>query len=139
MFRINRAPKHRTRRNGAVLIEFALAAPITFIMVFALIEFSRVAMLTNTAENAAYEGCRAALIPGGTADQARTAASRLMSSIGAVNPTITVSPATITEATDEITVEVSLSLNTNAWLIPTFMRNQTLIKRCKLTRESASF
>lgn len=122
-----------------MLVEFALAAPITFVMVFALIEFSRVAMLTNSAENAAYEGCRAAIIPGGTAAKARTAASRLMTSVGAVNPTITVTPATITEATNEVTVEVRLSLNSNAWLIPTFTRNQTLIKRCRLTRESASF
>lgn len=137
--RTTRRTRHRAPRWGAVLVEFALAAPITFVMVFALIEFSRVAMLTNTAENAAYEGCRAAIIPGGTADKARTAASRLMSSVGAVNPTITVTPALITEATDEVTVEVSLSLNTNAWLIPTFTKNQTLIKRCRLTRESASF
>lgn len=137
--RTTRRTRQRGGRTGAVLVEFALAAPITFVMVFALIEFSRVAMLTNSAENAAYEGCRAAIIPGGTAAKAQTAASRLMSSVGAVNPTITVTPANITEATTEVTVEVSLSLNSNAWLIPTFTRNQTLIKRCKLTRESASF
>jgi Flp pilus assembly protein TadG len=139
LLRTTRRTRKHAPRLGAVLVEFALAAPITFVMVFALIEFSRVAMLTNTAENAAYEGCRAAIIPGGTAAKARTAASRLMSSVGAVNPTITITPATITEATEEITVEVSLSLNSNAWLIPTFTRNQTLIKRCRLTRESASF
>jgi Flp pilus assembly protein TadG len=137
--RTTRRKQKHTPRWGAVLVEFALAAPITFVMVFALIEFSRVAMLTNTAENAAYEGCRAAIIPGGTADKARTAALRLMNSVGAVSPTITVTPATITEATNEVTVTVSLSLNSNAWLIPSFTRNQTLIKRCKLTRESASF
>ncbi len=135
---IRRTQKH-AKRTGAVLVEFALAAPITFVMVFALIEFSRVAMLTNTAENAAYEGCRAAIIPGGTAAKAQTAASRLMSSVGAVGATITVTPANITEATTEVTVQISLPLNSNAWFIPTFTRNQTLIKRCKLTRESASF
>lgn len=134
-----RRKRKSAARLGAVLVEFALAAPITFIMVFALIEFSRVGMLTNSAENAAYEGCRAAIVPGGTADKARTAASRLMSSVGAVNPTITVTPALITDLTDEVTVEVSLSLNSNAWLIPSFTKNQTLIKRCRLTRESASF
>jgi len=139
LLRTRRRTRQRAGRTGAVLVEFALAAPITFVMVFALIEFSRVAMLTNTAENAAYEGCRAATIPGGTADKARTAASRLMTSVGAVNPTITITPATITASTKEITVEVSLSLNSNAWLIPTFTRNQTLIKRCRLTRETASF
>lgn len=136
--KIRRTQKH-AKRTGAVLVEFALAAPITFVMVFALIEFSRVAMLTNTAENAAYEGCRAAIIPGGTADKARAAANRLMSSVGAVGSTVTVTPANITEATTEVTVQISLPLNSNAWFIPTFTRNQTLIKRCKLTRESASF
>ncbi len=133
------ASQKHAGRTGAVLVEFALAAPITFVVVFALIEFSRVAMLTNSAENAAYEGCRARDHSGGTAAKAQAAASRLLSSVGAVNPTITVTPATITEATTEVTVEVSLSLNSNAWMIPTFTKNQTLIKRCKLTRESASF
>ncbi len=137
--RTTRRSRKHAPRLGAVLVEFALAAPITFVMVFALIEFSRVAMLTNTAENAAYEGCRAAIVPGGTAAKASTAANRLLSSVGAVSPTITVTPANITEATTEVTVEISLPLNSNAWFIPTFTRNQTLIKRCKLTRESASF
>ncbi len=134
-----RHSQQRARRTGAVLVEFALAAPITFLLVFSLIEFSRIGMLTNSAENAAYEGCRAAIIPGGTAAKARTAATNLMTSVGAVNPTITITPATITAATNEITVEVSLSLNANAWLIPTFTKNKTLIKRCRLTRETASF
>lgn len=139
LWQTTRRTRQRRARGGAVLVEFALAAPVTFLMVFALMEFSRVAMLTNTAENAAYEGCRAAIIPGGTAAKASTAAAKLMSSIGTVNPTITVTPATIIETTKEVTVEVSFSLNTNSWLMPTFTKNQTLIKRCTLTRESASF
>ena len=121
------------------MVEFALAAPIAFLMVFALIEFSRLAMLTNTAENAAYEGCRAAIIPGGTAEKARAAASRLMTSVGGVNPTITVTPAVILETADEVTVEVRLQLNQNGWITPLFTKDKVLIKRCKLTRESASF
>jgi Flp pilus assembly protein TadG len=137
--RIPRTKTRRRRHTGAALVEFALAAPVAFMMVFALIEFSRLAMLNNTAENAAYEGCRAAIIPGGTAEKARAAASRLMISVGAVNPTITVTPPLILETVDEVTVEVRLQLNQNGWIIPLFTKDKTLIKRCKLTRESASF
>ena len=52
--------KHSMVRRGAASIEFALVAPIFFLIVFGFIENGRMLMLQHALTNAAREGCRAA-------------------------------------------------------------------------------
>ncbi len=62
------------RRSGASAVEFALCAPLLFLLVFAAWEFSRANMILNTMENAAYEGCRRGIVPGASANDVRASA-----------------------------------------------------------------
>lgn len=55
------SPK-RQRRRGASAVEFALVAPVFFLVVFALIEFSRILWVQQALTNAAREGSRKALL-----------------------------------------------------------------------------
>lgn len=55
-------PKRLTQRSGVTAVEFALVAPIFFLLVFALIEASRALNLKQALTNAAREGCRAAAL-----------------------------------------------------------------------------
>ena len=48
-----RKPFGRQRRCGAVLVEFAVCAPIIFVVIFASFEFCRVNMIRHTMDNAA--------------------------------------------------------------------------------------
>ena len=52
--------KHSRARRGATSIEFALVAPVFFLVVFGIIENSRMLMLQHALTNASREGCRAA-------------------------------------------------------------------------------
>ncbi len=49
-------------RHGVAAVEFAFVAPIFFMLVFALIEFSRMMMVQQALTNAAREGCRTAVL-----------------------------------------------------------------------------
>ena len=63
-------------------------------------------VIRHTADNAAYEGARAAIVPGGTREDAVNEASRIMRMVGARSFDVQVDPGIITETTPEIEVVV---------------------------------
>jgi Flp pilus assembly protein TadG len=93
---------HRlTRDSGAALVEFAIIAPLLFMLVFGIIEFGRAYNAQNTLTHAAREGAREFAI---TQDAAagETAAKSAATSLNSSNITATFSdcipgdPATVT-------------------------------------------
>ena len=129
----------RAGRRGAVTVEFALVAPMVFFLVFAAIEFARLNMLVNSMENAAYEAARRGIIPGASVANVEAEANQVLQAVGAVNATVTVTPAVITNQTPSVTVDISLPLNDNAWVTPHFTKNATVSRSCTLTRETTPF
>jgi len=122
-------------RRGAALVEFAIAAPIAFLLFFAAIDFCRLSMLTHTAEQAAYEGARRASIPGATAKLAKQAAQSELDRLGVRQATVNVTPGTITSATESVTVEVIVPLTNNAWVSPQVLHNAVIRRKSTLSRE----
>jgi TadE-like protein len=59
-----RLRRRRPRTRGQALAEFALVAPIFFLMVFALMDFGRYVYYVQTLNNAAREGARYAIVHG---------------------------------------------------------------------------
>jgi len=122
-------------RVGAVVVEFAICAPILFLFFFASLEFSRVNMIRQSVENAVYEGARRGIVPGATADDCRASALVVLNSISTRDSTITVTPAVITKNTPEVTVAVSVPVNSNSWVIPVFFRDKIIASNMTLQRE----
>lgn len=134
MIRANTLRAKKNRR-GAFTVEFALTAPVLFLVIFASLEFSRANMLKHTAANAAYEGARAAIVPGATATSARTAANAALAPLSVQSATVTVNPSTIAMNTQQVTVTVSIPMNQNGYFTPMFFRNRNLVESCVLSRE----
>jgi Flp pilus assembly protein TadG len=65
-------------RDGVAVVEFALTAPIFFLFVLAAFEFGWMNVLRHTADNAAYEAARAAMVPGATAADATVKANNIL-------------------------------------------------------------
>lgn len=127
-----------TLRSGKVSVEFALTMPVALMLTFGIVEFARVNMIRNTAQNAAYEGARSAIIPGGTAERAATRANLIMSTIYTKNVDVTIDPPVITDSTPKVTVSISVPLGINMWITPRYFVNQTMVRTCELTRESTN-
>lgn len=127
--------RDRQRRCGAVLVEFAVCAPIIFAVIFASFEFCRVNMIRHTMDNAAYEGARKAIVPGATAQTARAAADSLLAILSVRDSTVTISPATIAPQTPEVTVTIDVPLQRNSWSAPLFFNRKSLTTSCTLSRE----
>ena len=129
-------PRQRTIRRGAVTVEFALVVPVLFLFIFGIIEFARLNTLRNSIENAAYEGARRAIIPGGTADKATAEALLVMKSVSVHNAKVHVSPAVIDSTTTDVTVTVDVPLNGAAWAIYVSSRKTVMSRSITLKRES---
>lgn len=112
--------RQRKQRQGAVIVEFAIIAPIFFLIVLALFEFSWLNVVRHTADNAAYEASRIAMVPGATAAEATAEANRIMNIVGTRGATVTVNPAILNTASTSVTVSVSIPVDQNALVIPAF-------------------
>jgi Flp pilus assembly protein TadG len=125
----------RRVRRGAVVVEFALCAPLLFMFFFAALEFGRVNMIRQSIENAVYEGCRRGIVPGATAENCRAAAQAVLNTVSVNAATVTVTPSVITDDTPEVTVAISVPINSNSWVAPFFFRDRTLSNSMTLRRE----
>jgi Flp pilus assembly protein TadG len=132
---VTRRKSKRSVRRGVALVEFALTAPLLFLILFASIEFMRVNTIVNSIENAAYEGARRGIVPGATADEVVAEAKALTDAIGIRNAVIDVEPTEITLDTPQITVTVNVPADSNAFIAPRFFAGDTITKTCTLSRE----
>lgn len=108
----------RSTRRGAVAVEFAFAAPVFFLLLFGAIEIGRLNIVRHVVDNAAYEAARHGLVPGGTAAEITAQGNVFLANAGISGGTVTVTPTTVDEDTEQITVTVRVSMSTNAWMIP---------------------
>src|SRR3954454_21923431 len=84
--------KRRQGRVGAVAVEFAITAPVFFLFLLAAFEFGWLNVMRHTADNAAYEAARAAMVPGATAADATNKANGLLNIVGARGATVVITP-----------------------------------------------
>ena len=131
--------RRRTRksRRGATTVEFALTLPLFVLFLMASFEFGWMNVLRHTADNAAYEAARYAMVPGGTAAEAKARASSLLKIIGARDAVVTVSPATLSATTDEVTVSIDIPMKSNGLVVPKFTKKKTLHAEATMRTERA--
>lgn len=122
-------------RRGTTVVEVAIVLPILLLLLFAAIDYSRANSIRNTAENAAYEGARRAIVPGGTQQSAQTAANEILSILSLNNSNVSVSPTVITKNTPQISVTVNVPLGSNLYASSALLSNVTISRTCTLTRE----
>ena len=126
-----------TERTGATIAEVAVMMPIFVLIIFAMFEFTRMAVLRHTADNAAYEAARIAMVTGGTAQDARDEANRILNIVRTNGAQVTVQPAVITDATEQITVSIDVPMDQNGWILPKFSAGQNIFATCTLRTERA--
>ena len=122
-------------RHGVAAVEFALVVPILFLMFFAALEFTRVAMIRHTADNAVYEACRVGIIPGATRVEVEQRAIDVLSTIGVSDVTVRIVPNSIDRNTDEVRVSVEIELDSNSYVPPHFFQGQRITRELTLRRE----
>lgn len=116
--RTTRAPS----RRGAAAVEFAVVAPLFFLIVLAMIELSRGIMVAHQLSDAARIGCRAAAVEGQATAGVQTRVNHYLDAVGIRNATVTVqvkgsqADASTAKSDDVITVAVSAPVSGFSWL-----------------------
>lgn len=120
----------RSRRRGAVTVEFALAAPILFLLFLGSFEFARVNMVRHTMDIAGYEGARRGILPGATAAQVEARTNSVLSTTGVANAQV---QADVLD--DQVTVDIDVPLGANTWLARYFSPSGSLTNSYTFRRE----
>lgn len=127
------------RRRGAAMVEFAIAAPLLFLLALGLVEYARIEMVLQGMTAAAQEGCRAGIVPGSrSADVTRNANEVLRNGLIA-GASVTVNPpevATLKQG-QTFTVTVQVPADGISWVPrPLLPRGKVFKARCTMVRES---
>ncbi|QDV56864.1 TadE/TadG family type IV pilus assembly protein [Rosistilla oblonga] len=124
-------------RRGAVAVEFALTAGIAIAFFFASFEFCRVAMIRHTVDNAVYEAARTGIVPGATSNEVRTKANEILATIGITNANVKVTPANISSAATNLTVDITVPIEKNAFGASLFFKGKSVQRALTMARETA--
>ncbi|MDZ7615745.1 MAG: TadE/TadG family type IV pilus assembly protein [Patescibacteria group bacterium] len=133
----------RINRRGAAAVEFAVIAPVFFLLVFGMIEFGRMIMVQQIITNAAREGARIAVLDGATTHGSGGVANTVdeyLEGAGIRGATVTVIPDPPDSAGwgEPVTVTVSIPFSQVSWLpTPMFVGGDTeLSSKSTMRRET---
>jgi Flp pilus assembly protein TadG len=132
---------YRRNRRAAAAVEFAVVAPVFFLLIFGMIEYGRMVMVQQVITNASREGARLAVLDGATYAEvdARVDEYLVSASIDTASAVLTVAPNPPTNAAfgDPITVTVSIPFAEVSWLpSPMYLGGKTLSATTVMRRES---
>lgn len=112
----------RRKRRGAAAVEFAVVAPLFFLLIFGMIEFGRIIMVQQIITNASREGARVGVLdppPGGTTrNDVLTKVNNYLSAAKITGASTTITPTEPSTATygQSVTVTVQVPFNNISWL-----------------------
>lgn len=127
----------RTARFGASATEFAVVAPVFFLMIVGFIEFGRALMVQQVLVNASRVGAREAITTSATTGNVQTAVQQYTAGVAVpgVIVNVTPNPATAAPGTT-ITVTTSVPFNSVSWMAsPWFLGGKTLTASSKMRKE----
>ncbi len=118
-----------TKRRGVALVEFAVVAPVLFLVIFGMFEMARMVMVKQAVVNAAREGCREACLATTTsATDVDTAVRTHLQNVvpNHSNPTtlrVTCTPASLSAITSGTAVMVDVRCNFSdvSWMPGNFL------------------
>lgn len=131
--------RHRSLRSGAAAVEFALVAPLLFMLTLGMMEVSRMVMVKQLLTNASREGARLAVLPGTTSAEVLELVSNELTAYSVNGVRVQVQPASLASAVAGTPVTVSLDVEAASvsWIpTPLFSFNQTLNASTTMRKES---
>ena len=120
-------------RLGASAVEFAIVANVMFVMILACMEFARMNMVRNLAQDAAYYAARHAIVPGANASEAQDQAEQIMDSMMAGGYSVTVTD--VGADSTDISVTVDVDLTSVALFAPYFLTDTTISATARMNTE----
>ena len=138
MFACSRGRWLAAPRRGAAAVEFAVMAPLLFLLVFGMIEVGRGLMVQQLLSNAARDGARSAILEGATVEDVEASVAGYLgdSNISGVEVTVKPAPLTLAQGGDPVQVTVRVPFTAVSWLpSPRYLDAATLSAAVTMRRE----
>ena len=131
--------RNGANRRGATAVEFAISASLLFLIIFGAVEFCRMSMLRNLAQDACYEAARHAMVEGATTSEAYQRATDVLDMIGAKDVTVTINDGDgIDDDSSYVKVYVEIPMASNAYIIPYIYGDKVISAEIQLKMERYS-
>jgi Flp pilus assembly protein TadG len=120
-------------------VEFAVVAPLFFLLILGMVEFGRMMMVQQIITNASREGARVAVLDNTTTSDVTTAVQNYLTGGSVQGATVTVVPDPPNTAGygQPVTVTVRIAFNEVSWLpSPMFLGSKTLEASTVMRRET---
>lgn len=130
---------HPSVRTGAAVVEFAIVAPLLFMLTLGMMEVSRMVMVKQLLINASREGARLAVLPGATSAEVLELVSNELTAYSVNGVSIEVQPTSLATAVagTPVTVSLNVAAASVSWIPkPLFSFNQTLSASTTMRKES---
>ncbi len=131
----------RRKRCGTAVVEFALVAPVFFLLVFGMIEFGRMVMVQQIITNASREGARIAVLDGTSAAEVNATVNNYLQNARISGATIIIDPPEPNTAGygTPVSVTVTVPFAQVSWLPAPFFigANTNLSATTVMRRETA--
>jgi Flp pilus assembly protein TadG len=131
----------RKRRRGAAVVEFAVVAPVFFLLVFGMIEYGRMVMVQQILTNASREGARLAVLDGITTANVVSSVDSYLAGAGitGANVAVATNPPVAPDYADSMTITVDIAFDQVSWLpSPMFLQGQQLSATTTMRRETVN-
>jgi Flp pilus assembly protein TadG len=127
----------RPTRRGAAVTEFAVVAPVFFLMVIGFLEFGRAMMVQQVLINASRVGARQAITTSATTGEVQEVVQDYTAGVAVPGVSVVVSPdPAAAEPGDTITVTTSVAFSDVSWMAaPWFLGDTTLTASSQMRKE----
>ena len=129
----------RKSRRGAAAVEFAVVAPIFFLLVFGMIEYGRMVMVQQIITNASREGARVAILDGMTTADVETKVGDYLidNGITGANVGVATNAAVAPDYAESMTIAVDIPFGQVSWLpTPIYLSGRLLTATTTMRREA---
>jgi len=129
----------RKKRRGAAAVEFALVAPLFFLLLLGMIEVGRAIMVQQILTNASREGARRAVLDGATDSEVTTSVTTYLTNASLPAATVTFPQGNPQDAGfgDPVEVQVVIPFSQVSWVpAPFYLNGANLTASTVMRRET---
>jgi len=121
------------------VVEFAVVAPLFFLLVFGMIEYGRMIMVQQILTNGSREGARLAVLDGISTSDVQTAVDSYLAGAGIAGAGVSVAtnPPVAPDFAESMTVTVTIPFDQVSWLpSPMFLDSYQMTANTTMRRET---
>ena len=115
-----------------------MTVPVMFLIFFACLDFVRYNLVRNVITHSAYEGARAAIVPGNTTSDVKQIIRRKMAPIaGGMEYTVRIDPAELPTNSNEIRVTINVDISQGGFVVSKYFTSQQIEESLTILNENA--